>query len=101
MVEDLRVPATELGIDLTGVKAIDSRGDLYVTHGITEQHSAGSTATRSRSSPAEVWDISPMMEFLIENTADPNRISFLVTGVYRFRVGVRRSGRRTPSRPRT
>ena len=37
MVEDLRVPATELGIDLAGVKAIDSRGDLYVTHGITEQ----------------------------------------------------------------
>jgi hypothetical protein len=37
MVEDLRVPATELGIDVTGVKAIDSRGDLYVTHGITEQ----------------------------------------------------------------
>ena len=31
------MPATELGIDLTGVKAIDSRGDLYVTHGITEQ----------------------------------------------------------------
>jgi hypothetical protein len=27
-----------------------------------------------------------MMEFLIENTADPNRISFLVTGVYKFRV---------------
>jgi catalase len=23
-----------------------------------------------------------MMEFLIENTTDPNRISFLVTGVY-------------------
>jgi hypothetical protein len=23
---------------------------------------------------------------------DPNRISFLVTGVYKFRVGVRRSG---------
>jgi hypothetical protein len=37
MVEDLRVPATGLGIDLTGVKAIDSRGNLYVTHGITEQ----------------------------------------------------------------
>ena len=30
--------------------------------------------------------------FLIENTTDPNRISFLVTGVYKFRVGVRRSG---------
>ena len=33
-----------------------------------------------------------MMEFLIENTTDPNRLSFLVTGVYKFRVGVRRSG---------
>jgi hypothetical protein len=28
----------------------------------------------------------------LENTTDPNRISFLVTGVYKFRVGVRRSG---------
>jgi metallo-beta-lactamase superfamily protein len=28
------------------------------------------------------------MEFLIENTTDPNRISFLVTGVYKFRVKV-------------
>jgi hypothetical protein len=37
MVEDLRVPATELGIDLNSIKAIDSRGDLYVTHAITEQ----------------------------------------------------------------
>jgi hypothetical protein len=41
---------------------------------------------------SKVWDIIPMMEFLIENTTDPNRISFLVTGVYKFRVGVRRSG---------
>jgi hypothetical protein len=41
---------------------------------------------------AEVWDLIPMMEFLIENTTDPNRISFLETGVYKFRVGVRRSG---------
>ena len=41
---------------------------------------------------SEMWDLIPMMEFLIENTTDPNRISFLVTGVYRFRVGVRRSG---------
>jgi hypothetical protein len=24
---------------------------------------------------SEVWDIIPMMEFLIENTTDPNRIS--------------------------
>ena len=28
---------------------------------------------------SEVWDLIPMMEFLIENTTDPNRISFLVT----------------------
>jgi hypothetical protein len=41
---------------------------------------------------SEVWDLIPMMEFLIENTTHPNRISFLVTGVYKFRVGVRRSG---------
>jgi hypothetical protein len=41
---------------------------------------------------SEVWDLIPMMEFLIENTTDPNRISFLVTAVYKFRVGVRRSG---------
>jgi hypothetical protein len=41
---------------------------------------------------SEVWDLIPTMEFLIENTTDPNRISFLVTGVYKFRVGVRRSG---------
>ena len=41
---------------------------------------------------SEVWDLIPMMEFLIENTTDPNRISFLMTGVYKFRVGVRRSG---------
>jgi hypothetical protein len=41
---------------------------------------------------SEVSDLIPMMEFLIENTTDPNRISFLVTGVYKFRVGVRRSG---------
>jgi hypothetical protein len=41
---------------------------------------------------SEVWDLIPTMEFLLENTADPNRITFLVTGVYKFRVGVRRSG---------
>jgi hypothetical protein len=45
----------------------------------------------------EVWDLIPMMEFLLENTTDPNRISFLVTGVYKFRVGVRRSGPPTRS----
>jgi hypothetical protein len=41
---------------------------------------------------SEVFDLIPMMEFLIEHTTDPNRISFLVTNVYKFRVGLRRSG---------
>jgi hypothetical protein len=46
---------------------------------------------------SEVFDLIPMMEFLIENTTDPNRISFLVTGVYRFRVGCGAPGPRTRS----
>jgi hypothetical protein len=37
MVEDLRVAEDELGIDLNGLGAVDSRGDLYVTHGSLEQ----------------------------------------------------------------
>ena len=41
---------------------------------------------------SEVFDLIPMMEFLLENTTGPEPISFLVTGVYKFRVGVRRSG---------
>ena len=41
---------------------------------------------------SEVFDLIPIVEFLIENTTDPNRISFLVTGAYKFRIGVRRSG---------
>jgi hypothetical protein len=36
---------------------------------------------------SEVWDLIPLRELLIENTTDPNRISFLVTGVYKFRIG--------------
>lgn len=40
----------------------------------------------------EVWDVQPIMEFTLENGDDPNRASFSVAGVYKFRVGVRRSG---------
>jgi hypothetical protein len=29
---------------------------------------------------SEVWDVIPMMEFLIENTTDANRIGFLGDG---------------------
>jgi hypothetical protein len=41
---------------------------------------------------SEVWDVVPVQEFFLENSPDPNRISFQVAGVYKFRVGVRRSG---------
>lgn len=41
---------------------------------------------------SEVYDLIPVIEFVIDKAADPNRVSFLVDGVKGFRVGVRRSG---------
>jgi hypothetical protein len=41
---------------------------------------------------SEVWDLVPIQEFFLENSPDPNRITFQLAGVYKFRVGVRRSG---------
>lgn len=38
------------------------------------------------------WDDTPLMEFTIDNGTDPNQVSFVVMGIYQFRVGVRRSG---------
>jgi hypothetical protein len=67
------VVATEMPVD--GIESLVAALDSVMASGI-----------------AEVWDLIPMMEFLIENAADPNRISFLVTGVDKFRIGVRRSG---------
>jgi hypothetical protein len=69
--------------------------DLFYREVWDEHLHHGFWATGRESRPAAVEalvDLIPMMEFLIENTTDPNRISFLVTGVYKFRVGVRRSG---------
>ena len=40
----------------------------------------------------ENWDETPILEFEIDNATDPNKASFLVSGVYKFRVGARRSG---------
>jgi hypothetical protein len=37
MVEELRVAETDLDIDLEDVEAVDPDGNIYVTHGITEQ----------------------------------------------------------------
>jgi hypothetical protein len=40
----------------------------------------------------ENWDDVPFLEFSIDNAIDQSSIAFLVEGVYKFRVGVRRSG---------
>ena len=40
----------------------------------------------------EVWDIRPYLQFRLGNGDDPNRVSFLVRDVYKFRVGVKRTG---------
>lgn len=41
---------------------------------------------------SESWDDTPLMEFVIDNAIDPNKASFVVMGIYKFRIGVRRSG---------
>ena len=40
----------------------------------------------------EVWDVEPYAQYFLSNSDDPNRLSFVVTDVYKFRVGVERSG---------
>jgi hypothetical protein len=41
---------------------------------------------------SETWSIQPVMEFSISRTPDPNRTAFLLSGFYKCRIGVRRSG---------
>lgn len=38
------------------------------------------------------WDNTPLMQFTVDNGIDPNQVSFVVMGIYQFRVGVKRSG---------
>lgn len=40
----------------------------------------------------EDWDDTPLMEFAIGNDSDPNKVSFIISGLYKFRVGVQRDG---------
>lgn len=40
----------------------------------------------------EDWDDTAFMSFVIDNGIDPNKRSFIVSGVYKFRVGVQSSG---------
>ena len=41
---------------------------------------------------SESWDETPYMEFVIDKAIVPNKRAFKVSGLYKFRVGVRRSG---------
>lgn len=41
---------------------------------------------------SENWDDTPTLQFEIDNGIDPNKVSFLISGVYKFRIGVKRSG---------
>lgn len=41
---------------------------------------------------SENWDDTPFRQLAISKDTDPNAVSFTVGGVYKFRVGVKRSG---------
>lgn len=41
---------------------------------------------------SENWDDTPIMQFRIDNGIDPNKLSFLISGIYKYRIGVQRSG---------
>jgi hypothetical protein len=38
------------------------------------------------------WSATPLMVLVLGKEVDPNSIDFTVTGVYQFRIGVKRSG---------
>jgi hypothetical protein len=80
----------------TSVCVVDQEGAVLVEAKVASEPAATDHAIvavyTTLDDASEVWDLIPMMEFLIENTTEPNRLSFLMTGVYKFRVGVRQSG---------
>lgn len=41
---------------------------------------------------SENWDDTPFLSQRVSRLTDPNAVSFLVADVYKFRVGIRRSG---------
>ncbi len=41
---------------------------------------------------SEDWDDTPFREIAVSKDTDPNAVSFTVGGVYKFRIGARRSG---------
>ena len=40
----------------------------------------------------ENWDDTPLFQLEIDNGIDPNKVSFTLSGIYKFRIGVKRSG---------
>ena len=40
----------------------------------------------------ENWDDTPILQFEIDNGTDPNKVSFTISGIYKFRIGVVVSG---------
>ena len=41
---------------------------------------------------SENWDDTPLMSFRIDKDTDPNKASFSISGLYKFRIGVVRDG---------
>jgi len=41
---------------------------------------------------SEDWDDTPLLQFTVSNDIDPNKVSFVVSSVYKFRVGIQRDG---------
>ena len=41
---------------------------------------------------SENWDDTPIMSFVIDKGTDPNKASFEIVGVYKFRIGVKATG---------
>jgi hypothetical protein len=41
---------------------------------------------------SENWDDTPVLEFAIDNGTDPNKVSFIVSGLYKWRLGFIRDG---------
>src|ERR671911_730271 len=44
------------------------------------------------------WSATPLMALVLDKDVDPNSIDFIVTGVYQFRIGVKRDNGRQPRR---
>ncbi len=37
---------------------------------------------------SENWDDTPRRSFIIDKDIDPNKVSFVITGLYKYRIGV-------------